>query len=68
MRSNKIINLYHHNANNIGDRLTGPAQYIFPDQYKARRVAPIKDPFQNVIIGGGQIFGDLGPVASSIKL
>ena len=51
------VNIFHHRADNIGDRLCGPAQYFWPDRvrnvgFKYELTQP-----ENAILGGGQVFG-----------
>jgi Polysaccharide pyruvyl transferase len=55
-----LLNVFHCTATNIGDRMCGPAQYLWP---KMAQVAPIpvKMPadVDTVIFGGGQIFSQI---------
>jgi hypothetical protein len=55
-----LLNAFHCTATNIGDRMCGPAQYLWP---KLARAAPIKknlpEDIGTIIFGGGQIFAQL---------
>lgn len=61
-----IINLYHCMADNIGDLMCGPGQYLWPRINRDRPFVPVRETVSNVIIGGGQLFSQLSMVLSSI--
>lgn len=56
----RLLNVFHSTADNIGDQMCGPAQYLWPT---IARAAPIRktlpDGFDAAILGGGQIFAQL---------
>jgi len=61
------VNIFHCDAENIGDRLCGPAQYMWPvDGINATLSSDIVSA-PNYIIGGGQIFSQLAAIADRIK-
>jgi hypothetical protein len=50
------VNLYHSRADNIGDKMCGPAQYFWPNSVtRASFVYELTVP-ENAILGGGQVF------------
>lgn len=53
------VNIFHHRADNIGDRMCGPAQYFWPDRVlnAAFRYELTKP--ENAILGGGQVFDQI---------
>lgn len=53
------VNVFHHRADNVGDRLCGSAQFFWPEHVRkvGFRYALTKP--ENAIYGGGQIFGQL---------
>lgn len=55
-----LINYFHCSADNIGDRLCGPAQYLWPTIFRNHKLnGSIERGATVVIIGGGQIFRQL---------
>ncbi|WP_281966798.1 hypothetical protein [Roseovarius nanhaiticus] len=62
-----IANLFHHDANNIGDQMCGPAQYLWPDL--ASHVAIGQEPpvSGKIIVGGGQIYGQLASLSQQLS-
>ncbi len=62
---NKLANVFHCNAENIGDRMCGPAQYLWP---KLAQVLPVSKSLplgvENIILGGGQIFSQLSKLSA----
>lgn len=62
-----IHNVFHCTANNVGDLMCGPGQYLWPDVNKSIPVKPPRQHLERVVIGGGQIFGQLLDVLSSVK-
>mgnify|MGYP000153249744 CR=1 FL=1 len=54
-----VQNIFHHDADNVGDRLCGPANYFLQGQMiKENLRSPIR-PKDRTIFGGGQIFGQI---------
>ncbi|MEP6266793.1 MAG: hypothetical protein ABJ139_05595 [Paracoccaceae bacterium] len=53
------VNIFHHMADNIGDRLCGPAQYFWPEIVKIADFKYRSRKSENAILGGGQVFGQL---------
>lgn len=62
-----MANVFHCNAENIGDRLCGPAQYIEAVQSTNFPLSDGMISASNYIIGGGQIFSQLEGVAHQIE-
>jgi len=62
----EILNLYHCIADNIGDRMSGPGQYLWPEVNRDLPLVPVREAVGNVIIGGGQIFSQLSLILSSV--
>jgi hypothetical protein len=62
----EILNLYHCTADNIGDRMCGPGQYLWPEVNRDLSLAPVREALGNVIIGGGQLFSQLSRTLYSI--
>jgi hypothetical protein len=56
----RLLNVFHCTADNIGDRMCGPSQYLWPS---IAQVAPfgkkLPEDIDAVIIGGGQVFAQL---------
>lgn len=55
----QIHNFFHCKANNVGDRMCGPGQYLWPE---LNQDFPLGFPAESVtraIVGGGQIFSEL---------
>lgn len=63
----QIYNIYHCTANNVGDLSSGPGQYLWPEVNKPLPVKPPRRQMDWAVLGGGQIFGQLSIVLSSIK-
>lgn len=67
MRVDRIVNYFHCEADNVGDRMSGPAQYLWPTVF---RNAPIRlkleRPSDVTIVGGGGIFSQLAMTRHSI--
>ncbi|WP_299674591.1 hypothetical protein [uncultured Roseobacter sp.] len=63
----KTVNVYHCHADNIGDRLCGPAQYFWPDKVATADFAKTLAAPENLILGGGQVFGQLSAYAEHYK-
>lgn len=59
-----LVNLFHCDADNVGDQMCGPAQYLWPTTFSN---APLRKGLgknrQAVIVGGGQIFEQLRHIA-----
>lgn len=51
------VNIYHSRANNVGDRMCGPAQFFWPDRVTNVTFAYELTAPENAIVGGGQVFG-----------
>jgi hypothetical protein len=67
MSVDKIVNYFHCTADNVGDRMSGPAQYVWPAQYlNAPIIRELDEPSDITIIGGGGIFSQLAKMRSSI--
>lgn len=62
-----IHNVFHCTANNVGDLMCGPGQYLWPAVNKPIPVKPPRQYLERVVLGGGQIFGQLLDVLSSVK-
>mgnify|MGYP003376033004 CR=1 FL=1 len=62
----EIFNLYHCTGDNIGDRMCGPGQYLWPEVGRDLPLVPAREALGNVVIGGGQLFTQLSLVLSSI--
>lgn len=64
-RYSQFVNIYHCDADNVGDQMSGPAQYLWPERFTSR---PFRDALleeaQVAIIGGGQIFEQLLQIAA----
>jgi hypothetical protein len=56
MNRNNITSFYHHDADNVGDRLCGPANYFFPNIGEKRDLRKQLTVRGKVVFGGGQIF------------
>jgi hypothetical protein len=56
----RLLNVFHCSADNIGDRMSGPSQYLWPS---ITQVAPFRKTLPEgndaVILGGGQVFAQL---------
>lgn len=65
---NEIFNFFHSTADNVGDRMCGPAQYLWPGKVRNRpfRSSPTRR-LQSVIVGGGQIYSDLESILAKIR-
>lgn len=63
----RIHSIYHCTANNVGDLACGPGQYLWPERNISLPVRPPRRHIDRAVIGGGQIFGQLSLVLSSIK-
>jgi Polysaccharide pyruvyl transferase len=63
-----ITNFFHSTADNIGDRMCGPGQYIWPKTCTNIPLLSKPDhPITVAIVGGGQIFAQLSAVSCSIR-
>ncbi|WP_299953142.1 hypothetical protein [uncultured Roseobacter sp.] len=51
------VNIYHSRADNVGDRMCGPAQFFWPDRVTNVTFAYELTAPENAIVGGGQVFG-----------
>jgi hypothetical protein len=63
-----ITNFYHCTADNVGDRMCGPGQYLWPNA--CANVPLLSKPSETIsaaIIGGGQVFAQLHEVVTSIR-
>lgn len=61
-----IANLFHCAADNIGDQMCGPAQHLWGENSYNLPLQPPQQNLKNAIIGGGQIFSQLGSLLWSI--
>lgn len=62
-----VTNIFHCAAENIGDRMCGPGQYLWPSENKNLRVSTMRTPSSKVVVGGGQIFSQLPRIVAFIK-
>lgn len=62
-----VTSIFHCAAENIGDRMCGPGQYLWPAENKNFRVSTMRAPSNRVIVGGGQIFSQLPKIVAHIK-
>lgn len=62
----KIVNLYHCTADNVGDRMCGPGQHLWPELTQSLPLEPVHEQVSAAIIGGGQLFLQLSLVLASI--
>jgi hypothetical protein len=65
MNPETAINIFHSTANNIGDRMCGPAQYFWPCVRQQSFSDPLPSDVSTAIFGGGQIFAQL---AAAVQL
>lgn len=61
-----VSNVYHCSADNIGDLMCGPAQYLWPQVSIDLPLAPVPTFLENVAVGGGQLFSQLSMILASI--
>ena len=54
-----FTNYFHHDADNVGDRLCGPRQYFFPSVGRNGRLDLGKNVAGRALFGGGQIYSQL---------
>lgn len=55
--NSNTVNVFHHRADNIGDKMCGPAQYFWPKRVRnVGFIYELSSP-ENAILGGGQVFG-----------
>jgi hypothetical protein len=67
MTSDRIVNFFHCESDNVGDQMSGPAQYIWPAFFQNVPIGqPILHRANVAIVGGGQIFSQLGITLASI--
>jgi hypothetical protein len=68
MSATKLVNFFHCTADNVGDQMCGPAQFLWPQSYQS---APLNQMniqgLEVAIVGGGQIFSQLGTTVNSIR-
>lgn len=62
-----IANYFHHNADNVGDRACGAAQYFWPDTHEAISFNDGLASARTIIFGGGQIFAQTDQFSSKIR-
>ncbi len=65
-RTTRISNFFHCAADNVGDYMCGPGQYLWPERNQNFPLALPKEPVANAIIGGGQLFSQLSLTLASI--
>lgn len=53
------VNVFHHRADNIGDRMCGPAQYFWPTETMNVGFIYELSADEHAILGGGQVFGQI---------
>lgn len=62
-----LLNLFHCTADNVGDQMSGPSQYLWPDKFEKRDLKqPLPEQFQLAIIGGGQVFSQVAAIAHDV--
>lgn len=67
MKVEKIVNFFHFAADNVGDQMSGPGQYLWPSNCQSAPIGPAYLERLNVaIVGGGQIFSKMGMTVASI--
>lgn len=60
------VNLFHSRADNIGDKLCGPAQFFWPSSVRnANFLYQLTKP-ENAILGGGQVFGQISDYSKNL--
>lgn len=63
-----LVNLFHCAAGNIGDRMSGPSQYLWPERFYDEPIsAGLANHVDGAILGGGQIFNHLKQIASGAR-
>ncbi len=62
-----IINIFHSEADNVGDQMCGPAQYLWPTKFQNIPLGSRPSHHVDaVVIGGGQIFSQMSEALASI--
>lgn len=68
MTSARFVNFFHCRADNVGDRMSGPAQYLWPRSFHS---LPVERPpavgVDAAIIGGGQLFSQLPAMIATLQ-
>lgn len=58
--THRLLNIFHCTADNIGDRMCGPSQYLWPHLANVTPISrSLPEGTETAIIGGGQIFAQL---------
>jgi len=61
------VNIFHQGADNVGDRLCGPAQFFWPDRVmNVGFIYQLTKP-ENAILGGGQVFGQIAQLSERLR-
>lgn len=67
MSKKRFVNFFHCEADNVGDRMCGPAQYFWPSLCQDVPIgAALLEPVSTAVIGGGQVFSQLGTTLASV--
>lgn len=64
----RLVNWFHHDAKNVGDRMCGASQYFWPEGFS---FSNFDQPIVNVdamVFGGGQIFGQITSTLQKLLL
>lgn len=62
-----LTNYFHHDADNVGDRACGAAQYFWPDAFEAFSFNDGLTTAQTVIFGGGQVFSQTDSFSAKMR-
>ncbi|WP_128514306.1 polysaccharide pyruvyl transferase family protein [Tabrizicola thermarum] len=63
-----FLNLFHCSADNVGDQMCGPCQYLWPDLFENSNLnRSLPESTEVVVLGGGQIFSQLSTISASIS-
>lgn len=69
LQAKQIVNFFHSTADNVGDRMSGPAQYFWP---RISENAPLGQdmtiPVTKAVVGGGQIFSQLSSILARLHM
>lgn len=60
------VNVFHHRADNVGDRVCGSAQYFWPEQVRNVGFHYELTKPENAIFGGGQVFGQVDKASAAV--
>jgi hypothetical protein len=66
--TNKLFNIFHSDADNIGDYMCGPSQYLWPTKFANFPLSSrLPENIDGAIVGGGQIFSQLQSIANHVS-